>query len=467
MGFVFYDVETTGLGPEFNQIIQFAAIKTDYNFEEIDRFEIRSRLLPWIVPSSEAILLTKTNVAQLTDPTLPSHYEMVSFIQQKLNEWSPSIFIGHNSIHFDENFLRQAFYQTLHPLYLTNTNSNARSDSMRIIEAASLIAPDSLNIPIHNGKKSFKLAYLAAANGFVSTQAHSALFDVEATIYLCRLVSELAPGVWSNFVRFSQKSSVLDFIHYEDVFSFSDFYYGKPYSWIVTTIGQNPENKNENLVFDLAFDPDVFANLDDEALTQRLKDSPKPIRKLRANACPILFFEDDAPGIAEAKYLPSQELERRADRIKSDPIFSERLISAYFSDVLTRETSNYVEQQIYDKFIDPQDSRLAAQFHQIDWAERLQFLSSISDNRLRVLGERLIYAERPEVLPTALRHQHEATMARRVLGADGMAPWLTLPKAIQETNSLLDQASVDDAILLKELRDFLSTEFRNATTLLN
>ena len=45
-------------------------------------------------------------------------------IAQKLREWSPAIFTGYDTLTFDEPLLRQAFYQTLQPIYLTNTNGN-------------------------------------------------------------------------------------------------------------------------------------------------------------------------------------------------------------------------------------------------------------------------------------------------------------------------------------------------------
>ena len=50
MGIVFYDTETTGTDTFFDQILQFAAIHTDVDLNEIDRFEIRCRLLPHVVP---------------------------------------------------------------------------------------------------------------------------------------------------------------------------------------------------------------------------------------------------------------------------------------------------------------------------------------------------------------------------------------------------------------------------------
>lgn len=49
--FVFYDTETTGTIRDFDQILQFAAILTGDDLAEVDRFDIRRRLLPWVAPS--------------------------------------------------------------------------------------------------------------------------------------------------------------------------------------------------------------------------------------------------------------------------------------------------------------------------------------------------------------------------------------------------------------------------------
>jgi hypothetical protein len=43
MSLVFYDTETTGTETFFDQILQFAAIRTDADLNEIDRFEVRYR----------------------------------------------------------------------------------------------------------------------------------------------------------------------------------------------------------------------------------------------------------------------------------------------------------------------------------------------------------------------------------------------------------------------------------------
>ena len=79
MSFVFYDTETTGLDTTFGQILQFAAVKTDENFQELDRFEIRSRLMPHVVASPGAMKVTKVSANALDDPATPSHYKKFGF----------------------------------------------------------------------------------------------------------------------------------------------------------------------------------------------------------------------------------------------------------------------------------------------------------------------------------------------------------------------------------------------------
>jgi exodeoxyribonuclease-1 len=197
MGFVFYDTETTGTDAAFDQILQFAAIHTDPEFNELERFEIRCRLLPHVVPSPSAMRVTKVTPESLFDLSLCSHYEMTCRVRSKLLSWSPALFIGYNSIEFDEHLLRQAFYKNLHHPYLTNSNGNSRSDAMRMVQAASLFAPDAIAFPADEyGQRIYKLDRVAPLNGFAHDHAHDALADVEATIFLCRLIMERAPDLW-------------------------------------------------------------------------------------------------------------------------------------------------------------------------------------------------------------------------------------------------------------------------------
>ena len=103
MNFVFYDLETTGRNPTWDQIIQVAAILVDNNLNEIDRFEGRCRLKPGIIPEPGALIVNNTSVEMLNQVNL-SHYELIKKIQDTFKKWSPAIFTGFNTIGFDEEF---------------------------------------------------------------------------------------------------------------------------------------------------------------------------------------------------------------------------------------------------------------------------------------------------------------------------------------------------------------------------
>ena len=73
--FAFYDFETTGISPAFDQPLQFAAILVDDDFQEIERVNLRCRLSRHIIPSPYAMLVTGLEPDQLVDETLPSLFE--------------------------------------------------------------------------------------------------------------------------------------------------------------------------------------------------------------------------------------------------------------------------------------------------------------------------------------------------------------------------------------------------------
>jgi exonuclease I len=85
----------------------------------------------------------------------------------------------------------------------------------------------------------------------------------------------------------SQKSFVLKFIRKNTTVCSTDFYFPRPYSWLVTPMGRSAGNGNEILAFDLANDPAEIGDLTDTELALRLVSSPKPIRRVRVNAFPV------------------------------------------------------------------------------------------------------------------------------------------------------------------------------------
>ena len=459
MVMVFYDTETTGREVHFDQILQFAAILTDNDLNEIDRFEIRSRLLPNVVPGPGAMRLTKVTVDQLHDLALPSHYEMICRIRRKLLDWQASLYIGHNSLRFDEVLLRSAFYKNLMPPYLTNTAGSSRIDTLPMLQWAHKYEPGVIDVPTRpDGRPVFKLDQLAPANGYNHARAHDAISDVEATIHMARLMRNNAPDTWSRAMRFSNKSNVLDFCDVEVIFGQTEYYFGDYYSFLLHKVGHNPHDGNEIVVFDLYYDPADFAELTSEALTRLLRASPKPLRRVRANALPGLIDADEAHPHSRVSNLPLETLEERAEALAQNETLKEQLLLAYMQAKPEYEDSIHVEEKIYSAFASTSDNERMDAFHECDWSERPAIVCEFEDLRFRELGEQLIYFEAPEVLAAERRQHWDERTAQRLLGTGEPCDALTLPQALQEVNDLLAVAEGDIRNLLVGHRDRLEAD---------
>ena len=132
---IFYDLETTGRSPYWDQIIQIAAICTNEKFEVLDQINLTSSLNSFSVPDPEALLVNRIPIEKLFKSNL-STYSLVSEVCNKFTEWSPAVFIGYNSIAFDEEILRNAFFKNLYDPYLTVRNTNIRLDLLDITRIA-------------------------------------------------------------------------------------------------------------------------------------------------------------------------------------------------------------------------------------------------------------------------------------------------------------------------------------------
>ena len=457
MAFVFYDTETTGTDTAFDQILQFGAIRTDENLNEIDRFEIRCRLLPHVVPAPMALKVTGIATENLTDPALPSHYDAMRQVHAKLSDWSPSVFVGYNSISFDENLLRQAFYQTLQPIYLTNTGGNTRADMLRIAHAVAAYAPNAIAIPLGEaGQQVFKLDRLAPANGYNHENAHDAMGDVEATIHLAKLIRDRAPEVWGRMMQLSRKQDTEDILKEEEILCLTQYFGGRAHNRYVTECGANPTYGASRAVFDLNQDPEPYLDMTIEELVHEMNKSPAVIRAVRTNAQPILMPYTEAPGALREVPLPIEELGKRAHMTTTNADFRRRVGEALANRYPAKDPSPHVEQQIYDGFASSGDQALMQRFHDVPWEDRLGIAMEIADLRMKRIAQRLIYFERPEVLPEKTRVALGHEIQERLNAHDDVLPWRTVADAQQELAKL--QSEDDDGSLVEfvsDLEEFL------------
>ena len=462
MSFVFYDTETTGIDTSFDQILQFAAIKTDENLNILERFEIRSRLLPFVVPAPGALRVTKMTIDRLHDPATPSHYDMVRAVRSKLSEWSPAIFLGYNSLRFDEELMRQALYQTLHNPYLTNRDGNCRGDVLPLVQAATEFEPDCLTVPYGgNGKPVFKLDQLAPANGFAHDNAHDALSDVEATIHMCRLVRDGVGDLWNRFLRFTQKAAAAEFLDEAEPFLLTEFYFNKPKHMPVLRIGQEVGQPNVSVCFDLTNDLNSFRNLTDTQLQSLVVSSPKPLRKIKANAAPTMTPLDDVPDHLLGD-LALDDIAARAADLQSDEALKTRMLAAYEATKTVYGPNEHVEKQIYEGFTVDADEDLMTQFHALPWNQRHTLTSQFQNPKFGFLAKRLIFAYDPNCLPPASQQELLAHVHSRVAAPDDSGvKWTTLTKARSECAKMLVGADASDLPLLEGYHQYLSDRIAN------
>jgi exodeoxyribonuclease I len=259
---------------------------------------------------------------------------------------------------------------------------------------------------------------------------------------------------------------VSDHILAEPIFCLSDFYFGRPYSWLVTTIGANPDLNIEFYVYNLAIAPEELLVLSAEELAERLAWMPKPVRRLKSNACPMIMPMEDAPAICVARNLDVAELMRRAEFLRDNPEFRQRLIQSFRSTLPERQPSPHVEQQLYDGFFPREDEVLMQQFHIVPWEERLSIVAAFQDPRLRCLGRQLIHVERPDLLPCFDCSEYDRAIALRITADAAEVPWLTLPKALGEIDTMLADADAEQTAFLQEHRDHLAQYMAKALTVL-
>ena len=203
--YLFYDLETSGLSKSFDQIFRFAAIQTDANLKEIKRYEISIKLRPDIIPSPEALHVTRLGISDIIDNGL-CEFEGIKEIHKIFNQ--PNLItLGYNSIKFDNEFLRYGFYRNLlDPYSHQYSNGNFKADVMSIALIYFLFKKDALKWPIKNDIPSLKLENINAENRLVDGVSHDAMVDVEVTLELSRKLRNYDIHTWNYLINGFKKS---------------------------------------------------------------------------------------------------------------------------------------------------------------------------------------------------------------------------------------------------------------------
>ncbi len=256
--YLFYDLETTGRSKCFDQILQFAAIRTDLNLNELERYEYRIKLNCDVIPEPAAILIHRISIAQMLAGSPEA--SVIAQIHKLVN--TPGTQSGgYNTLRFDDEFLRFAFYRNLLPPYTHQwSNDCGRFDLLPITQLYFLYnTNEAVNLiwPRLNDKLSLKLENLNQANQLASGSAHNALVDVEATLALAKhfrahtKMWEYAMGSFAKATNQSRRQQlpvgfISDETHYLALM-IGETGADNQYQFPVLYLGQHQHYKNQQL----------------------------------------------------------------------------------------------------------------------------------------------------------------------------------------------------------------------------
>jgi exodeoxyribonuclease I len=466
MNYVFYDFETTGLDTKFSQPIQIAAVCLDENFKELDRIDQKCKLNDGIIPHPAAMLVTKVPIHILKNGQ--SLYNMMDYVHDKFKSWGPAVFIGYNSIRFDEEILRSGFFQSLHDPYLTNTNKNARTDLFKIVLGLVALNNGIIKIPVNEKTKrpSFKLELIAKANGIEHIKAHDALSDVYATIEVARIIKDKAPDYWNECMKILGPRDLMEYIQNHDYFYAAPEHAAanvkyKPLSFLTN----NPNNNKELAFFDLNYEPKKHYESGISKIISMIESKQKVIRLYQSNKAPIILSSDFIKSFEIYKSDELDTFKKRADEIKSQEAFIDKtnfaLVERYDDFQITREPSEFLEAQIYNGgFYSSSDKEKITLFKNSDNAENKYSISKqFQDRRLREISYRILFSESPHIFTDEQLLERKRFIADKVFCTEEKVKWCTLEKAKDELQSIKESDKHEDQkSYIQEIESYLISE---------
>ncbi|MBN8502879.1 MAG: exodeoxyribonuclease I [Burkholderiales bacterium] len=452
--FFWHDYETFGRSARFDRPSQFAGIRTDAALNEIgEPLMVYCRPDPELLPEPEAVLLTGILPQTCEQYGLPEP-AFAAAIERELAV-PGTVGVGYNTLRFDDEFTRHLLWRNLYDPYAREwQNGCGRWDLLDLVRAAYALRPEGVEWPLgEDGRTSFKLERLSAANGLAHEAAHDALSDVRATIALARLLRRVQPRLLDFALKLRRKDAVWAEIGSEPrPFLHVSGRYGVEQGCVavVWPLGMHPRNKNELIVWDLRADPAELFDLRPEAIRARLfvatADLPEgqarlPIKTIHVNKSPFVC--------ASLQTLSPQQAERWGIQAERTQVHAQRLaaqgrhLDGLWTDVFAAPVSHPVQADadLYGGFVGDADRRLLTQLRGMD---AQQLAARVHEGRVSFQDTRLdellwLYRARhqPEALSDAEQRRwlRERAVRLHQSGRVTLAAYLDRLDALQEAHA--------------------------------
>ena len=443
--FLFHDYETFGADPRRDRPSQFAAIRTDAEFNEIGEPTVLfCKVADDYLPHPAACILTRITPQKANRRGLPE-LEFAEAIHAMMSEPNTCV-LGYNSLRFDDEVTRHLFYRNLLDPYGREwQNGNSRWDLIDCVRAFYALRPQGIEWPMRDmpdGRKapSFKLEHLTAANGIPHDGAHDALSDVRATIALAKLLRSVNPRLFDYLFALRSKHKVnemLDAAARRPVVHVSRRYpAAQGCSALVVPLARHPSNPNGIIVCDLSSDPAALHALSAEQIRERVfisnddlaeGETRIPLKVIHANRCPVVLpikaLDADA---AKRLGLDKAAAEQHWQQLAADPALTDK-VAEVFNTALPAGESPDPDTMLYSgSFFSATDKREMAQVHQreSEW-DLVGMAPAFQDLRLPEMLFRVRARSYPDTLEGEERQQWEAFRWERFNDAQHSALTLT------------------------------------------
>lgn len=405
--YLFYDLETSGLNKCFDQVMQFAAIRTDMNFNELERYNFYIKLQPDTLPSPGASITHRISLSKANQGL--DELRAMEKIHAIFNT-PGTISLGYNTLEFDDEFLRFSFYRNLLTPYTHQyANQCSRMDIYPMTLMYYLYKPDVIEWPSNEkGHISLKLENINKLNQFASGQAHDALTDIEATLGLCKALHK-DQSMWHYICGyFNKKTDHERFLqldksigqHREALLVQGRFGSKNQFQSICLHLGDHVHYRNQS----------VWLRLDDERLQNTTIDSieehPWVINKKMAEPPFILPLEQRF--LNKISSARKQTAKANKKWLQENPKILQAIIDYYTHyEYPTPKNVDPAASLYISDFWTREETALCQEFHRSHKEGKFIVFKQLHNSVLHSLALRLLAQQDYQLLNTQQQHDYQ------------------------------------------------------------
>ena len=454
----FYDLETSGLNPRQDRIMQFAGQRTDMNLKPIgEPYNLLVTLNDDTLPSPDALMVTGITPQK----TVEEGYSEAQFARLLSKEiFTPeTTVVGFNNIRFDDEFIRHLLWRNFHDPYEWSwKDGRSRWDLLDVVRLTRALRPEGIEWPLDDkGEPSNRLELITSANSIAHENAHDALADVTALIAVTKLIKQRQPQLYEYLLKMRDKKAVQQLVNVDDKkpFVYASGRYDKEFAKTTVAFPLTTSRNGGGVVYDLRYDPTPFVGLSAEELSAKIFASWKewqaeefvklPVKELQYNRCPAvapLGVLEQGDGWRKIS-LDAETIQKHQNILLNHPGFAEKLRSIFENKPAFKKLPD-PEAQLYDGFLNDRDRLRVEAVRNADERKLADFHPEFQDERL-----------------TPLLLHYKARNFPRSLSEDDLTQWevwraqhlqAQLPQFMASLQRLAPTATDEQQFILQELQ---------------